>query len=303
MSVAPLSLIRLMGGLGNQMFQYALGRRMAEETGAQVKFDIDSGFKNDPYGRRFALDLFNTRIVSAGPQEVPAGMAWTRPWHRLAQAAWNAVPIGWRRVMYERVPFQFDASVLAGTNAPTYYFGYWQNQGYLSTIQPILRREFTLRESSHDTVTQLQEAMAACRSISVHVRQHHGIGADGKVIGKARAHHGACTAEYYQQACERIGLPPGTVCFVFSDNLRWAKQNLRLPVPCRFVADECSCSEAAEMLLMASCQHHVISNSSFSWWGAWLGANPEKIVVAPKQWISALPPKQVPICPSEWVRI
>jgi hypothetical protein len=74
-------------------------------------------------------------------------------------------------------------------------------------------------------------------------------------------------------------------------------------MPCRYVADLCQCSAAEEMLLMAGCQHHVISNSSFGWWGAWLGANPEKVVVAPKKWITNLPPDKVQVCPKDWVRI
>jgi hypothetical protein len=285
------------------MFQYAFGRRIAEESGVQVKFDLDSGFKNDVYRRRFALDVFNTEIVPANPQDIPVGMNWPSPWHRVAKAGWSAMPASCRRVVYEKVPFQFNPTVVANSKAKAYYFGYWQNEGYFATIHHELRREFTLGTPLVEPVVALQEAMAGCRSVSVHVRQYHGIGADGKVIRKAREHHGACSMEYYQQALERIGVQPGTVCFIFADNLRWAKENLKLPGPCRYVADECPCSAVEELLLMASCQHHVVANSSFSWWGAWLGRNPNKVVVAPRIWMRGLPESAVDICPKEWIKL
>ena len=285
------------------MFQYAFGRRIAEESGRQVKFDLDNGFKNDPYRRRFSLGGFNIEIVRAEPHEIPLGMSWPSPWHRVAKAGWSAMPAAWRKVVYEKTLFQFDSSVLADWKETAYYFGYWQHEEYFATIQDQLRREFTLRTSLPHPVIALQEAMAACRSVSVHVRQYHDFGADGKVIRKAREHHGACSMEYYQQAVERIGSPPGTVCFIFSDNLKWVKENLMLPAPCRYVAGECPCSDVEELLLMASCHHHVISNSSFSWWGAWLGRNPKKVVVAPRIWVRGLQEGAVAICPKTWIKV
>jgi hypothetical protein len=309
------------------MFQYAFGRRIAKETGAQVKFDLDSGFRNDVYRRRFALDVFNTEIVPANPEDIPLGMSWPTPWHRVAKAGWSAMPASWRRVVYERSPFQFDESVVpkpdrsrgngahCSTKSETphvvsqnfersaYYFGHWQHESYFAPIRDTLRREFTRRPPVREPMVALQEIMARCRSVSVHVRQDHGIRADAKVIRKARERHGACSIQYYQQAFERIGAQPDTVCFIFSDNLHWTKSNLNLPVTCRYVADECPCSDVEEILLMASCQHHVISNSSFSWWGAWLGCNPEKVVVAPRIWMRGLPETAVDICPSMWIKL
>jgi len=298
-----MPIVRLCGGLGNQMFQYAFGRRIAVESGRQVKFDLDNGFKNDPYRRRFSLGAFNAEIVRAESREIPVGMSWISPWHRVAKAGWSAMPGAWRMVVYEKTPFQFDSTVVAKAKKTAYYFGYWQHEGYFATIQDELRREFTLRSPVPKPVVALQEAMARCRSVSVHIRQYHDIGADGKVIRKSQDLFGACSVEYYQKALGRIGIQPGTVCFIFSDNLEWVKANLKLPAPCRYVADECPCSDVEELLLMASCQHHVISNSSFSWWGAWLGRNPKKIVVAPRIWMRGIPESAVNICPKTWIKL
>jgi hypothetical protein len=213
------------------------------------------------------------------------------------------LPAAWRRVVCEKTPFQFDSAIVAKTTAAVYYCGYWQHEGYLACVQDELRRAFTPRASLPKPVILLQQAMAGCRSVSVHARQQHGIGADGKIIRRSRKNHGVCSRQYYQQAFERIGVQPCTVCFIFSDNVQWAKENLKLPVPCRYVADECPCSDVEELMLMASCQDHVISNSSFSWWGAWLGRNPGKLVVAPRIWMRGLPEGAVDICPKTWIKL
>ena len=322
-----MPVVRLMGGLGNQMFQYAFGRRIAEELGRQVKFDLVNGFKHDLYCRRFALGVFNTEIVGAEANAIPLGMSWRSPWHRVAKAGWSAMPAVWRRVVYEKTAFQFDEAKLPtpgrsrgseahySTQSETphiasyscersaYYFGYWQHESYFAPFQDKLRREFTLRVPLPEPLVAMQEAMAGCRAVSVHVRQYHDMDVSGKVIHNAQANHGACSVDFYHLAAERVGTGPGTVYFVFSDNVPWAKANLKLPGKCRFVADLCPCSDAEEMLLMASCQHHIISNSSFSWWGAWLGGNPKRVVVAPQAWTRRLPPSAVDICPRAWVKL
>src|SRR2546425_5340371 len=93
--------IRLMGGLGNQMFQYAFGRRLAAAE-CDVRFDAVNGFAGDFYGRKFALDRFRAHLELASPEDIPAGMRLVPPWHRIAKAAWLAVPPRWRSVVYER---------------------------------------------------------------------------------------------------------------------------------------------------------------------------------------------------------
>jgi len=296
--------IRLFGGLGNQMFQYSLGRRLADETGREVRFDVENGFRRDVYGRRFALESLKTEIVLAASRDIPVGMNWPNPWYRIASAAWSAMPGPWRRVIYERRPFHFDKTVASGAKGRAYYFGYWQNRGYFSSIEPLLRQEFTLRVPLRVQVLALMKEMRGCLAVSVHVRRNHGIGTDGRVMYEAREQFGTYEADYYQRAVELIRKESGTVCcYVFTDNPEWTKAHLRLPVPCRYVADQGRFSDQEEMLLMASCRHHVISNSTFSWWGAWLGDNPAKIVVAPQRWMTGVTAESIDIYPAEWHRI
>lgn len=268
-----------------------------------VRFDLDSGFRSDVFRRHFALAAFNTEIVPAEPEEIPVGVAWRSPWNRAAKAAWSAVPAAWRRVVYDPSPFQFCPSVVAGARPAAYLFGYWQNERYFLPVQETLRREFTLRSGYSAPAAALLQEMACCRSVSLHLRRKLGLDADGRVVPKSRDFHGTCGVEYYREAMGLLSPGPGTVCYVFSDDPPWAKANLRMPIPCRFVADVCTCSDVEELLLMASCQHHIIANSSFSWWAAWLGANPQKVVVAPRAWVRGLPSAAIDICPPSWITI
>ena len=291
-----------MGGLGNQMFQYAFGCRVEVESRQRVRFDLSSGFRGDRYGRRPALDKFNTKIEPAPENEIPAGMSWQSPWHLAAKLAWQAMPVPLKRVTYERKPFRFDPDILSSQRGRTYYFGYWQSPDYFSSLRPRLLQDFSLATSCSPQVTGLASEMRQRRSICVHVRLYRDRDAQGKLIREAQSRHGTCSVEYYQQGVRRIGLSEETTCYVFADDPRAARSALKLPCPCRWVSDVCPCSDAEELLLMAACRHHVISNSSFGWWGAWLGNSPGKTVVAPSRWLAETAPGPRN-CPSEWIRI
>jgi hypothetical protein len=296
------SVIRLMGGLGNQMFQYALGRRISSEQGGPVVFDLVNGFRDDPFGRTFALGDFNAEVAAARSQEIPIGMGWGLPWIRLAKAGRSLLPAARRRIIYDRIPYQFDPAALVA-DGPAYYFGYWQNERYFSPVEGDLRKDFTLRAAALASIAPLIAETGACRSVSLHVRRNLGLGADGRPVRKAQEAYMACTVDYYHKALEAVGREPGTVCYVFADDPAWAKANLKLPVPCRHVSDLCRCSDSAELALMASCKHHIISNSSFSWWGAWLGGNAGKVVVAPREWARGFPASMLDWCPAAWIRL
>ena len=295
--------VRLMGGLGNQMFQYAFARHLAHAFGQPVRLDTFNGFSHDDRGRTLGLDAFQAAVVPAAAADVPAGMNWGGPWHRVARTAWSAVPDRWRRVVYERRQFTFDASLASPPPTPRYYFGYWQHPGYIEPIEKAVRDDFQPRQPLAGAVRQLADEMAGQQSVSVHVRSYLDVGRDGRVIPEAQAHHGTCTPDFYRRAVDFVRDGKETVCYVFADNVDWARSRLDLPVPCRYVADLVRCTDAEEMLLMAACRDHVISNSTFSWWGAWLGRNPRKVVVAPTIWIRNLPADAVDICPREWVRM
>ena len=299
-----ISVVRLFGGLGNQMFQYAFGQRLASASGREISFDVENGFNDDFYGRKFSLDAFQSQLTKASRRDIPLGLGWRSPWQKLAKAGWKTLPLDRQRVIYERAPFQYDPTILPTCTLPgRYYYGYWQNEGYLLPIQDTLRHEFTLRGPLPSPLLALMEEMADCRSVSVHVRRNHGIGQLGHVHREAKDLHGGCDEVYFQKAAAEIGVTAGTVFYIFSDNLAWAKANLKLPAVCRYVSDLGTWLDVEELMLMAACQHHIISNSTFSWWGAWLGKNLAKVVVAPKIWMAGLRQDQINIYPQGWRRL
>lgn len=180
-----------MGGLGNQMFQYALGRRLSVD-GHNLRYDTESGFVYDFYERQFALEGFNTYVPLAKQREIPMGMNWRGPSYSVAKVVWVAMPNQWRKVMYEQTPFCFDDRVVSRELRSVYLYGYWQTEMYFRGIREILLEEFTLRNPSHIRVRAIIEDMAACRSISVHVRRKYAIGQNGREDPRAKKLYSVC---------------------------------------------------------------------------------------------------------------
>jgi hypothetical protein len=293
--------VRLCGGLGNQLFQYAFGCARAA-VGDEVCFDAVNGFSRDPFGRAYALDEFSPDVRKAGRPDIQWGMSWHSPWHRIAKAAWNICPKRYRLVYYEQFPFGYEAEAVSPACIARYYWGYWQSAAYVEPISKTLRELIRLASES-PSFSKLRDEMHGRKSLSVHVRTYWDRDRRGQVIKAARQNHGACEVGYYQRAIRAVPHHDYYQAYVFSDDPEWAKNNLSLPVRCTYVADCGSFSAAEELMLMAACQSHVISNSSFSWWGAWLGDNPDKMVVAPKVWNKSLKGDQSGVCPADWIRI
>lgn len=292
--------IRLMGGLGNQLFQYGFGVRLGN-SGDEVCFDLENGFHHDSYGRTYSLQKFYAEVRASPASTIPTGMSWRPPFHRLAKLFWSLSPKSLRAVFYEKSPFGYDPVAIDSSGSHRYYFGYWQHPSYLQPARSRLRKELRLRHES-DAFRAVWEEMRRVDSVSVHVRRYHDLDKAGNVILKARKTHGSCDPGYYARALKLIPNASELKVFVFTDCIEWSRQYVQLGIDCRYVADLGTFSDAEEMVLMSACRHHIISNSSFGWWGAWLGDNPRKIVVAPKEWNKSFSGDQTGVCPAEWVR-
>lgn len=200
---------------------------------------------------------------------------------------------------YPERTYAYDPDVFAQNNN-IYFDGYWQTEKYFTHIADELRKEITpikpLSEYSQSIRAEIQKTNA----VSLHVRR-----GDYITDTSANAYHSVCSMEYYQRAItymtERI---PSPHFFIFSDDYEWSVENfkfLKHPFTCVRGSEE---RNYEDMRLMAQCKHHIIANSSFSWWGAWLNPSKEKQVIAPKQWFANAPKNDTrDLLPEEWVKM
>ena len=280
---------RLIGGLGNQMFQYAAGRALALRRG--VPFRIDRrGFAT--YRRAFGLDCFRAELADAPADQLPGAARESRI-HRLLRPL-----LGGPMRVYAEKAFTFDPAVLSLPDG-TYLDGYWQSEQYFADCAAVLREDFTVRHAPSPENQRWLERIGACNSVSLHVRRGDYVSDPG-----AAAVHGTCDLDYYRRAVDIVRQAGGAdpVIFVFSDDPDWVAANLQLPFELHLVRNNDAATAYEDLRLMSACRHHVIANSSFSWWGAWLDAAPDKIVVAPRRWFRADDMDDRDLVPASWVR-
>ena len=260
---------RVEGGLGNQLFIYAAARALALRTGSQLRLDAWNSYPRDSFGRRYQLDDFNIAASLAEEAEVARyrpesrGFYWRRKLDR-------RLPFSWRSIIEERSLFEPRLLELR-PRGDVYLMGYWQREEYFRDQGPALRRELTLRREPSAQNHVLGESMRQCESAFLHVRRID------------YAHR--LSAGYYAAALktlyERVRQPK---LLVFGDDLEWAKRELPLPEGTQFVEHNGDDRNVEDLWLMTRCRHAIVANSSFSWWGAWLNAEPGRVVIAPAVW-------------------
>jgi hypothetical protein len=277
--------VRLMGGLGNQMFQYALGRRMALEQGVQLKLDLswfDEEGQVADTPREYAL---------AG-WRIDAHFA-TRDDLRKFKRIWPWQAAG-RIIREPRTGFHPD--VLA-VRAPVYLIGYWQNENYFRPIERLLRDEFELRSGLTRSYEEAERRISTVSSVSLHIRR-----GDYVTNPATNAFHGTCSVEYYRAASALIQAKvKDAELFIFSDDLEWARRNVQLGLPSHFIDHDAAMPPEQDVWLMSRCRYHIIANSSFSWWSAWLSPSPAKIVIAPNRWFNDPKHDCRDIVPPAWI--
>lgn len=285
----------VLGGLGNQMFQFAAGRALALDRGADLRLDI-SDFKGYQLHQGFQLkQAFCGPFHVASESDVQAVLGWQRS-RRAQQIFSHPAMAPMRKTGLVVEPhFQYWQGI-HGTPARCYLKGYWQSEKYFQTHAQTLRADFCFRSPLSGRSAVLADKIRQCNAVSLHVRR-----GDYVLNRVTAATHGLCPPDYYQAAarhiCSRVDNP---VFFVFSDDMPWVRQHLALPVPMEYADHNQQAYD--DMHLMSLCKHHVIANSSFSWWGAWLNPNPDKIVVAPRQWFAVTRNTQ-DLLPAAWVAL
>ncbi len=278
------------GGLGNQMFQYAAGKSLASVAGCGLKLDLsfyDKPGRATP--RDYRLNVFRLDPTIAGASELAAvkgslSKMFLRSRKRRKKARTLLRPLGrWiTGNVYEEPHYHFDPGLFE-CRAPVLIDGYWQSERYFAGIGDIIRRDFRLREPlSEDSLRMAEEIAEASVSVSVHVRR--GDMANNPAI---HANFGVCSLDYYRRAIDLIrACQPDPRFFVFSDEPDYVRRTFDFCPDHRLVDGNADRPEE-DMFLMSQCDHQIIANSSFSWWGAWLNERPDKVVIAPRQWFSA----------------
>jgi hypothetical protein len=282
---------RLIGGLGNQMFQFAAGRALAMRLG--VPFRIDRRAFSTYQTHAFGMDCFNVELADATPRQLPN-------WHaegRVQRLLRNFLPAP--IFVYGERSFTFEPKVLALPDG-TYLDGYWQTEKYFSDFADVIRADFTVRHVPSDANRWWLEEISRTHSVSLHIRR-----GDFVTNPSAATVHGTCGLDYYERAVtylrEVTGIDP--VLYVFSDDLDWVAANLRLPYVLHLVRENDAATNYEDLRLMKTCRHHIVANSSFSWWGAWLDGRTDSITVAPERWFAAGTPDASDLVPQRWVRL
>jgi hypothetical protein len=284
---------RLSGGLGNQMFQYAAGMRLATVRRTQLKLDLTlldaRGGSATP--RVYELDRFSLSAQRATSQETEALLA-KRP-----IAARISSRLDRRAAARER-HFHYDPAV-ARLPDTTCLEGYWQSERYFADVAERMRREFAFRSAPSGRNAEVAREIAARKAVSLHVRR-----GDYASDPRTRDFHGLCPLDYYDRAVAYVSERVRDPFFVlFSDDPQWTRTHLALGSEAIVIDHNGPQDGAEDLRLMSLCHHHVIANSTFSWWGAWLSANPKKIVVAPERWFTDRTRDTSDLLPASWVRL
>jgi hypothetical protein len=273
---------RLHGRLGNQMFQYAAARGLAARRGTGVALDTREA---EARGEGFLTRAFDLPLKE--PDRLP-------PLKRdapLRYGLWRLTSPSFRR----EDGLGYNAAIETWPDG-TYLHGYWQSERYFAHVSDAIRSDFRFPESQSAQNAEMAARISAGPSVSLHVRRGDYVSLGAHVL---------CDQAYYEAALARVldGLDVALTVYVFSDDPDWAKANLPLPCPKVVVDFNGSDADFEDMRLMSLCDHNIIGNSSFSWWGAWLNANPDKRVTGPAKWFGD--PKLVnpDILPAGWLRI
>jgi len=263
-------IVKLQGGLGNQLFQYAAGRNLALKNDAELKLDISS-YKEDSK-RHYTLDVFNINASIASEDEILLLKKYKK--------YYGVKNIFHNLFVMNPDKYVVDDHIFTTKEQDCYLDGYWVNERYFSNIEGIIRKELSLKEPPSDYYKEMMDKMNTCESVTVHIRR-----GDYISESKTKKVHDICNIKYYEKAIsllvEKVYSPS---FFIFSDDISWAKENLKINYPTTFVGPP-NPIDYQELMTMSHSKHFIIANSTFSWWAAWLSNNKDKIVISPSKWL------------------
>lgn len=280
------------------MFQYAVGRVLALKNNTELVFNIEGYLDTHPRPfkkftlRTYDLDVFTISGRIAKKNEIP--FLFRMYWKGKSMLVLDALR---RRMIPHRgkelSPLKYQPSLLT-LPACAYLDGLFQFPQYFKGYEDILRKDFTLRHAPSEEIQDMIQEVSTTNSVCIFVRRTDFVG---------NAYHEVVGREYYYRALQKLEESVSIdKLYVFSDDIKWCKANLTFSYPVFFTSKEYKGEKySGELILMSSCKHFIIPNSSFSWWAAWLSKHPDKVVVCPTEWYPGVSSLQ--FVPREWVRI
>ena len=284
----------LNGGLGNQLFQYAFGLAVAKQYGTDLKFDIQALQGSD--SRPFALDKFNIAHEIASPKDIRRILAMDVG--ILRWIAGRVSPRALRRYSnryIDETKISFINNELFHISNDAYLKGYWQNERFFRSAAKEVKSSVILKTPLSDKSQKVANQINTANSVGIHIRR-------GDYVSNptANSHHGICSLDYYSEAIQRILIYfPSAKFFVFSDDIPWCMENLNFNSDAIYVNHNGTQRSHEDFALLSMCKHHIIANSSFSWWAAWLNDAQGK-TIAPQNWYRSSHRKTQDIIPPRW---
>lgn len=286
-------IVKFIGGLGNQLFQYAVAKKLALHHNVEVLFDI-TPFESYKL-HKYSLEYFNIDKKFATKNDIDFFFPKKKPLikriiRKIKRTILNPKII---KDTWETENF------IKKTSKYTYLDGYWQSENYFSDIKNVLLKDFQITKKLEGKNLEIANKIKSVNSVSLHIRR-----ADYVTNKETLNIHGVCDLNYYKSAINVIkNKMEKPVLFVFSDDIKWAKENLKTTLEIIYVEHNNADTNYEDLRLMSLCKHNIIANSSFSWWGAWLNQNPNKIVIAPKNWFATNERNYNDVVPKRWMKI
>lgn len=285
--------VKIFGGLGNQLFQYAFGRYLAEKLGTSVQYDAQTEIVAKNFTSRkltvsefFPIQLADKATVDAH-KKFNGGVLW-----RIERKLVQKFSFLNSSYIVQDDPHSFIEKL----SDKTYYEGYWQNHKYTDAVRKHILEHVKLSSESLDSKKEIIEIIKNCNAVGIHIRRGDYL----NIPVNAKLYH-ACDMDYYYGAINIIESKYRDVkYFIFTQDADWAKENFK-GEKFHFVEGN---SPVEDVLIMSFCKHNIIANSTFSWWSAWLNQNPDKMVIAPKKWYkSELNNSTKDLIPNSWIRL
>ena len=290
-----MKIVNIIGGLGNQMFQYAFAYALQLRTPEERVLLDTSLFRGYPLHNGFELErLFGLRLPVAGKKDVCRVTRYI-PFYPLSRFVRKILPTP-KTVYLDPEFLTFDPSAMT-QSGDVYYDGYWQTEKYFCDIRDRILDLFTFKEELRPYSSKLAERISGKDSVAIHVRRGD--------FTKESVYTGICDLSYYDRAISKAKELVSNPCFfVFSDDLSWCKSKLAPlmgEAETVYVEGNTGIHSSDDMRLMSFARCNILANSSFSWWAAYLNRRTDRVAIVPPRWVNGVESRDVYL--DSWIKV